>query len=236
QIIDEALNGFGGPAYSECDSLPWWNPENVIETDTAYATEQLESAGWLDSDGDGIREKNGLKAEFNLMYFAGDSMRQAVAMSVTNQAKEKLGISIHVEGVSANDTVARMFSEPMIMGWGSDSPMTSYMLFHSSNMGKTDFYNPEFFTSQVVDEYLTKAMTSKSIEESLSWWKKAQWDGTTGTSMKGEAPWAFYVNMPHLYYVREGLNIGNQRIHAHGAAWPLVANLAEWTWTEAAAK
>ena len=48
--------------------------------------------------------------------------------------------------------------------------------------------------------------------------------------MRGEAPWAFYVNMTHLYYVKDGLNIGNQRIHAHGQAWPLIANLEEWTW------
>ena len=232
QIIDEALNGFAEPAYSECDGLPWWNEEDVIETDIDYAVQQLEAAGWKDTDGDGIREKGDLKAEFNLMYFAGDSMRQAVAMSVANQAKEKLGIAIHVEGVSADDTVKRMFSEPMIMGWGSDSPMTSYMLFHSSNAGKTDFYNPEFFTSEVVDGYLDKAMNSKTMEESLEWWKKAQWDGTTGTSMRGEAPWAFYVNMSHLYYVKEGLDIGEQRIHAHGAAWPLIANLAEWEWKE----
>lgn len=232
QIIDEALNGFAKPAYSECDGLPWWNEEDVIETDIDYAVQQLETAGWKDTDGDGIREKGDVKAEFNLMYFAGDSMRQAVAMSVANQAKEKLGIAIHVEGVSADDTVKRMFSEPMIMGWGSDSPMTSYMLFHSSNAGKIDFYNPEFFTSEVVDGYLDKAMNSKTMEESLEWWKKAQWDGTTGTSMRGEAPWAFYVNMSHLYYVREGLDIGEQRIHAHGAAWPLIANLAEWEWKE----
>lgn len=232
RIIDEALNGFAAPAYSECDGLPWWNEEAVIETDVAYAAELLEEAGWQDKDGDGIREKDGLRAEFNLMYFAGDSMRQAVAMSVANQALENLGISITVEGVSAADTVARMFSEPMIMGWGSDSPMTSYMLFHSSNAGKTDFYNPEFFTSATVDGYLDQAMNSRTMEESLEWWKKAQWDGTTGTSMRGEAPWAFYVNMSHLYYVREGLDIGTQRIHAHGAAWPLVANLSEWKWTD----
>lgn len=231
QIISEALNGFANPAYSECDGLPWWNEEDVIETDVDYAVSQLEEAGWKDEDGDGIREKGDIKAEFNLMYFAGDSMRQAVAMSVANQAKENLGISINVEGVSADDTVKRMFSEPMIMGWGSDSPMTSYMLFHSSNAGKTDFYNPEFFTSDVVDEYLDTAMNSKTLEDSLEWWKKAQWDGTTGTSMRGEAPWAFYVNMSHLYYVKDGLDIGEQRIHAHGAAWPLVANLAEWKWT-----
>lgn len=232
QIIQEALNGFAKPAYSECDGLPWWNEEDVIETDVDYAVQQLEEAGWKDSDGDGIREKGDLKAEFNLMYFAGDSMRQAVAMSVANQAKENLGIAITVEGVSADDTVKRMFSEPMIMGWGSDSPMTSYMLFHSSNAGKTDFYNPEFFTSEVVDGYLDQAMNSKTFEDSLEWWKKAQWDGTTGTSMRGEAPWAFYVNMSHLYYVKDGLDIGKQRIHAHGAAWPLIANLAEWKWTE----
>lgn len=230
KIIEEALNGFGAPAYSECDGLSWWNKETVIETDIDYAVELLEQSGWKDTDGDGIREKDGIKLKFNLMYFAGDSMRQAVAMSVANQAKENMGFDIQVEGVSADDTVKRMFSEPMIMGWGSDSPMTSYMLYHSSNAGKTDFYNPEFYTSEKTDEYLDKAMNSLTIEDSCQWWQKAQWDGETGTSMKGEAPWAFYVNMTHLYYVKDGLDIGKQRIHAHGQAWPLIANLAEWTW------
>lgn len=230
QIIDEALNGLAKPAYSECDGMPWWNEEDVIETDVDYAKELLEQSGWKDTDGDGIREKDGNKLAFHLMYFAGDSMRQAVAMSVANQAKENLGFDITVEGVSEDDTIKRMFSEPMIMGWGSDSPMTSYMLFHSSNAGKTDWYNPEFYMSDKTDEYLDKAMNSLTIEDSYEWWQKAQWDGETGTSMKGEAPWAFFVNMTHLYYVKDGLNIGNQRIHAHGQAWPLIANLAEWSW------
>ena len=230
QIIDEALNGLAKPAYSECDGMPWWNEEDVIETDVDYAKELLEQSGWKDTDGDGIREKDGNKLAFHLMYFAGDSMRQAVAMSVANQAKENLGFDITVEGVSEDDTIKRMFSEPMIMGWGSDSPMTSYMLFHSSNAGKTDWYNPEFYMSDKTDEYLDKAMNSLTIEDSYEWWQKAQWDGETGTSMKGEAPGAFFVNMTHLYYVKDGLNIGNQRIHAHGQAWPLIANLAEWSW------
>ena len=55
----------------------------------------------MDQDGDVIREKDGTKLAFNLMYFAGDSMRQAVAMSVANQAKENMGFDITVEGVSA---------------------------------------------------------------------------------------------------------------------------------------
>lgn len=231
QIAEEALNGFAKPAYSECDGLSWWNEEIIIETDIDFAVKQLEEAGWHDTDCDGIREKDGLKAAFHLMYFAGDSMRQAVALSVANQAKQNLGIEITVEGVSADDTVKRMFSEPMIMGWGSDSPMTSYLLYHSSNAGKTDFYNPEFFTNQAIDAYLDEAMNSRTLEESLAHWKKAQWDGTTGTSMRGEAPWAFYINMEHLYYVKDGLDIGKQKLHAHGAAWPLTANLKDWKWS-----
>ena len=142
KIADEALNGFASPAYTECDGMPWWNEETVIQTDVEQAKKFLDDAGWKDTDNDGIREKNGLKAEFNCMYFAGDSMRQAVALSVANQAKENLGIAINVEGVSSDETITRMFSEPMIMGWGSSNPITSYMLYHSSNAGKEDFYNP----------------------------------------------------------------------------------------------
>ena len=90
----------------------WWNEDTVIDTDVDYAKQLLDEAGWKDEDGDGIREKDGTKLAFHLMYFAGDSMRQAVAMSVANQAKENMGFDITVEGVSADDTVKRMFSEP----------------------------------------------------------------------------------------------------------------------------
>lgn len=230
KIADEALNGFASPAYTECDGMPWWNEETVIQTDVEQAKKFLDDAGWKDTDNDGIREKNGLKAEFNCMYFAGDSMRQAVALSVANQAKENLGIAINVEGVSSDETITRMFSEPMIMGWGSSNPITSYMLYHSSNAGKEDFYNPENFKSATVDSYLDQALNATSVDASLEFWKKAQWDGTTGTSMKGEAPWTFLVNMDHLYYAKDGLDIGEQKLHAHGAAWPLVANLKDWKW------
>ncbi len=81
-VADVVLNGFGRPAYSENDGMPWNNPEVRIETDAAYAKKLLAEGGWADADGDGIVEKNGLKAEFCCIYPAGDSVRQAVAMAV----------------------------------------------------------------------------------------------------------------------------------------------------------
>ena len=129
-----------------------------------------------------------------------------------------------------------MFSDAVLMGWGSSNPYTSYLLYHSNNMLKDDYYNPEGFSNPVVDEYLTAALHAETTEAAYEQWKLAQWNGTTGTAMKGACPWVWLVNIQHIYYVAENVNIGKQQLHAHGASWPLVQNLKDWTWNEAAGK
>jgi peptide/nickel transport system substrate-binding protein len=104
------------------------------------------------------------------------------------------------------------------------------MLFHSSNAGKDDWYNPENYRNPAVDAYLDAALGARTLDEAVPHWQKAQWDGSTGTSMRGDAPYIFLINKSHLYWAREGLDTGRQKIHAHGDAWPLVANLREWKW------
>ena len=230
KVCEEALNGYGAPAYSENDGMPWYNPESEIEYNLEYAQQLLTDAGWVDTDGDGIREKDGVKASTTLLYSAGDDVRQTIAMAVSNQVLENLGIEMIVEGVGWEDLPARMYSEPLILAWGSSNPKTSYMLYHSSNAGKEDWYNPENFASEVVDSYLDAAIGAKTLEEAIPFWQKAQWDGETGTSMRGECSYIFILNKTHLYWAREGLDTGDQKIHAHGDAWPLVQNVAQWKW------
>lgn len=232
RVCDEALNGYGVPAYSENDGMPWYNPESEIEYDLEYAQKLLTDAGWVDTDGDGIREKDGVKASTTFLYSAGDDVRQTIAMAVSNQILENLGIEMIVEGVSWDELPARMYSEPLVLAWGSSNPKTSYMLYHSSNAGKDDWYNPENFSNKTVDGYLDAALSAKSLEEAIPFWQKAQWDGETGTSMRGECSYIFVLNKTHVYWAREGLDTGVQKIHAHGDAWPLVQNIAEWTWTK----
>ena len=229
EIAKAALNGFADPAYSENDGMPWNNPEVKIETNKDYAKKLLADNGWSDVDNDGIVEKEGIKAEFTCLYPAGDSFRQAVALAAAAQAKE-IGIHIIVEGTSWDDISKRMFSNAVLMGWGSSNPYTSYSLYHSSNMLKDDYYNPEGYISATVDGYLDAAMSALTVDAAYENWQKAQWDGETGTAMKGDCPWVWLVNMHHLYYVREGIDIGNQQLHAHGASMPLLQNLKEWSW------
>lgn len=58
-LCEGALNGIGYPNYDGiAHQLPWANNATAIEDgDIAKANETLEKAGWVDSDGDGIREK-----------------------------------------------------------------------------------------------------------------------------------------------------------------------------------
>lgn len=231
QIADVVLNGFARPAYSENDGMPWNNEEVIIETDRDYAKKLLSDAGWLDIDGDGIVEKDGLKAEFTCVYPTGDSVRQAVAMASSEQLSA-IGIKMRVQGMSWDEIMKVMFSEAVIMGWGAANPNETYYLYRSEGAFLDDFYNPEGYMSELTDSYLEKAMASLTAEEANEYWKKVQWDGTTGTAMKGECPWVWIVNLDHVTYVRDGLSIGVQPVHGHGHGLPLIQNLSQWRWSE----
>lgn len=232
QLIAEAvLSGYGRPAYSENDGMPWNNPDCAIVTDIAHAKALLSAGGWADTDGDGIVEKDGVSAEFTALYPAGDSVRQAVGLAVAQQILP-LGIKMNVEGVSWDELARRMFSDAVIMGWGSSNPSESYYLYRSAGALLDDFYNPEGYTNPVTDGYMTAAMQTTSTEEAYEYWQLAQWDGETGTSMKGECPWVWIVNLDHIYFVRDGLSIGEQPIHPHGHSIPLIQNLQNWSWEE----
>lgn len=228
-VVDAVLNGYGRPAYSENDGMPWNNPEGAVSTDVSRAKSLLADGGWKDSDNDGILEKDGVKAEFTALYPAGDSVRQAVGLA-TAQQLTALGIRMKVEGVSWDELAKRMFSDAVIMGWGSSNPSESYYLYRSEGALLDDFYNPEGYMSAVTDGYMNAAMGSTDMNEAYELWKLAQWDGETGTSMRGECPWVWIVNLDHIYFVREGLSIGQQPVHPHGHSIPLIQNLQSWAW------
>ena len=230
-LIDGVLEGYGSPAYTSVDSLPWWNPETVIEdADLDGARKLLKDAGWEDTDGDGILEKGSLKAEFTLYYLAEDAIRQSLAITVADMIKP-LGINIKVEGGSWDVIGKKMYSEAVLMGWGSHDPHEMFNIYGSENAG-IEYNNTGFYKNEKVDEYFEKALQAKSEEEALEFWKKAQWDGTTGLSGKGDAPWAWLVNIDHLYLMKEDLDIGEQRIHVHGHGWPATDNIVDWKWSK----
>ncbi len=231
KLVKGCLEGFGRPAYTVCDNMPWWNPDTVIEDgDAEGAKAVLEQAGWKDTDGDGIREKGGLKASFALVYPASDATRQALAMVVADQVKP-LGIEIKVEGKSWDDIETLMHSNAVLFGWGNHDPLEMYNLF-SGKMAGVEFYNAGYYGNPAVDSHMDQALAARDEKEADELWKKAQWDGQTGLSARGDAPWAWLVNLDHCYFIRNGLDTGKQRIEPHGHGWPITANIVDWRWSD----
>ena len=227
EMIDHVLNGYGTPAYSICDQLPWYNEASEVEYDPEAAAALLDEAGWTLGE-DGVRMKDGVRAELNLLYSNGDSVRQALAADLANQLGE-LGIACTIEGVGWDTAYDRALSEPLLWGWGAHTPMELYNIYHTIGETSSAQYSP--YSNPVVDAYMDEALASADLEQSYELWRKAQWDGTTGVTQDGDIPWVWLVNVSHLYWVRDGLQIAEQKIHPHGHGWSIVNNVDQWSWS-----
>ena len=226
EMIDHVLNGYGSPAYSVCDQMPWYSEASEVEYDPEGAAALLDEAGWKTGD-DGVREKDGVKAELNLLYSAGDSVRQALAADFADQLG-KLGISCTLEGVGWDTAYDRALSDPLIWGWGAHTPMELYNIYHTAAGSDWALYSP--YASGTVDRYMDQALAQNDLETSYQLWQQAQWDGTEGVTWEGDIPWVWLVNIDHLYWVRDGLQVAEQKIHPHGHGWSVVNNVDQWTW------
>ncbi|WP_251178534.1 ABC transporter substrate-binding protein [Adlercreutzia agrestimuris] len=224
-LVEQVLNGYGSPAFSVSDGMPWASEDMCVSTDVARAQRLLDDAGWLMGD-DGIREKEGLRASFVLWYMAGDSVRQGLAEAFSAQMHD-LGIAVEVKGASFDDIYPHQYSDPVLWGWGSNSPTEIYNLTYSEGWGNFAQYK-----SDVVDGYLDAALACPNVEDSFELWKDAQWDGTSGIAPEGAATWVWLANIDHLYFVRDGLNLAEQKPHPHGHGWSLVNNVDQWDWLE----
>lgn len=227
EMIDHVLNGYGSPAYSVCDQMPWYNSASEVTYDPEKAKSLLDEAGWKTGE-DGIREKDGVKAELNLLYATGDSVRQALAADFAEQLKE-LGISCTLEGVGWDTAYDRAQSDPLIWGWGAHTPMELYNIYHT--IGDTGLAQYSPYSNSTVDAYMDQALASSDLEVSYDLWQKAQWDGTTGVTQDGDIPWVWLVNIDHLYWVADGLQVAEQKIHPHGHGWSIVNNVDQWSWS-----
>lgn len=228
EMITNVLGGYGTPAYSVCDKMPWYNAEAQVEYDPDGAKKILEDAGWIPG-ADGIREKDGLRAAFTVMYTPGDSVRQALAEDLANQCAE-LGIEVTTEGAGWDVAYDKALSQPLVWGWGAHTPMELYNIYHTLPDTGSAEYSP--YSNSTVDSYMEEALRASDLEESYDLWQKAQWDGTSGVTQEGDIPWVWLCNVDHLYYVRSGLQVAEQKIHPHGHGWSIVNNVDQWEWSE----
>ncbi len=97
--------GYGAAGRPGCNILP--APEIYASTandecltqDIEQANQILDEAGWIDSDGDGVREKDGV--ELNILYQTStNSVRQAT-QALVKQMWEEIGVSTELRNIDS---------------------------------------------------------------------------------------------------------------------------------------
>jgi peptide/nickel transport system substrate-binding protein len=136
RLVEEVARGQGIIADSPFLPENWAYNPNVrkYEYDPVKASELLDAAGWIDTDGDGIRDKDGTPMRL-LLYSNDDPLRQALV--------ERIAADWRAIGVDAEPTIVSFaglvtdFLNPRhfdvaLVGWELTGDPDPYPLWHST--------------------------------------------------------------------------------------------------------
>jgi len=105
--------------------------------DPKRAAELLDQAGWIDTDGDGVRDKDGVPFRFRYMIVSGTYMHEQIAKLVKDQAA-RVGIQVDIDpyewSIFAQRVQDRQF-DAVNMAWGGSIESDPFQLWHSSQIG-----------------------------------------------------------------------------------------------------
>lgn len=220
-LVQDVLYGYGAVAYSDCAGEPWENEAMRVAYEPEKAKQIMEADGWVLNPA-GVYEKDGQKAEFDLLYISSNSVRTGLAMAVAEMLK-KVGIKVNPTGSSWDDIAPRSYATPHLFGAGMHSP-AGLMSHYYTGRNRAGYSDP------VVDGHIEEALAAPSVEASYASWQKAQWDGSNGATPTGDSPWVWLVKLEHVYFVKDNLQVLDQKIHPHGYGWTIVNNVDQWYW------
>jgi peptide/nickel transport system substrate-binding protein len=108
-----------------------------IGFDIPAAIDLLGEAGWVDSNGDGVLDKDGKKFEFELLFPPGNPSAEARALVMQKTYKEA-GIVMnvrHLEWASYIDKIKNKDFDACFLAWAQPLESDPYQLWHSSGAG-----------------------------------------------------------------------------------------------------
>ncbi|MGE2689301.1 ABC transporter substrate-binding protein [Mycolicibacterium pulveris] len=228
-MIRDVLAGHGRPAHTPVADVygDAFNPEATFTFDQERAQQILQDAGWSPG-ADGIREKDGAKASFELLYNAQDSLRQDLAVAFA-AAVRPLGVDVRPRGTSWDDIDTRFGDSAVVLG-GGETPYSIdsqvYDTLHTRVPDSSPYSNPGNFTAPGLDELLEQARESASGPGKDALYRDVQ------ARYVAEPSYVFLTFLDHTYAYRElGWNQSKPILepHSHGVAWGPWWHIAAWT-------
>lgn len=181
-IVQQVVFGQGIPQTANTLPAIEWAYNNEIEPwpfDQDAAAALLEEAGWVDTDGDGVREKDGMDLTIRLMTNQGNEVRESI-VTIAKDNLDAIGFNIVLEVIEFGTVVESLVGQTFdmaVLGWtnnGSDPEDTSSWCYRYDEPGAgyafTSYHNDE------VNDLLLEARSIPgcSIEERGERYKRVQ--------------------------------------------------------------
>ncbi len=160
EIIEGALLGLGKPATGPYKPGTWQYNDNVrkFPYDPDKAKKLLAEAGWTDSDGDGVLDKDGKKFEFTIITNQGNNQRKK-AGEIIQRRLSVIGIKVKLRVIEWASFIKEFINkrnfDATILGWTLGPEPDIYDIWHSSKTGEAEF-NFVTYKNKEVDELLEK--------------------------------------------------------------------------------
>ncbi len=153
EIIDAVLLGLGesctGPFLK---GTPYYNDlAEGYEYDPDKASKLLTEAGWVDSNGDGVLDKDGQEFSIKLITNQGSQVREDVA-TVVQEQWSKVGVKVDIQVIAwaafLDQFVNKKNFQAVILGWTIPLDPDIYAVWHSTSsmpggLNFTSYSNPE---------------------------------------------------------------------------------------------
>ena len=225
-IINQVVFGEGVQMVSNVlPAVEWAFNEELqpYEYNLEQAIQILDEAGWQDTNGDGVREKDGQELRFTLMTNAGNEVRENLAQIIKDTLEgEELGFAVDLEIIEFGTVVERLLGQTfdaVIIGWtglGSDPEDSTFWAYRNDSPGSgfnfVSYYDPE------VEENLNlgRSLPGCDVEERGQLYRDIQ------AQIQEHAPYAFL-------YVPLGNVVWNTRLNnIDPEAWSTYYNVEQW--------
>jgi peptide/nickel transport system substrate-binding protein len=152
-----------------------WDPEiRELPYDTAQAGRLLAARGWIDSDGDGVRDKGGVKLAFRLLVPTSSAVRRAYARLVQEEFR-RIGVEVQIDEVEFSVFTQRARAgqfDALIQSWYTD-PTPSSGIGQTWTQGGIGQSNYLRYASAPFDHLVEQATMTFDRQEARRSWREA---------------------------------------------------------------
>ncbi|MDH7514447.1 MAG: ABC transporter substrate-binding protein [Bacteroidota bacterium] len=216
-ILDAKLGKYGELAVGDISPMFRW----AINTNLRpypYSPEQarslLRQAGWQDTDGDGVLDRNGVKFEFSLLYNVGNA-RRAYAATVIQENLKQVGIVVHLVPLEATVLYEKMNTkdyDAVLAGYN-----VSLSIDPADRWGSIDNpFNSAGFQNDRVKELINLGMNAIDEEKAAYYWKELQ------AILHQEQPFTF------MYWIKDIVGVNRRLKQTNISTLGVLEGIGKW--------